>query len=96
MMYEPSTHLREEGAAASTLDRRSFLGRVLAAGASAAPAVLSGRLHAQAQAADVVARTAHGRVRGGRKDGVLGRAAALAADRTDDVESVAGCRRSPA
>ena len=78
MMDEPSTHLREEGAAATTLDRRSFLGRVLAAAASVAPAIRPGRVHAQAQATDVVARTAHGRVRGARKDGVLGRAAALA------------------
>jgi para-nitrobenzyl esterase len=71
MTDDPSTHHRDEPARAATLDRRSFLGRVLAAGASAAPAMLSGRLHAQSQATDVVARTAHGRVRGARKDGVL-------------------------
>ena len=96
MTSDPSDHRRDEPARASTLDRRSFLGPVLAAGASVAPAMLSGRLRAQSQTTDVVARTAHGRVRGARKDGVLGRAAALAADRTDDVESVTGCRLSPA
>jgi para-nitrobenzyl esterase len=71
MTDEPSTHLREERAAAATLDRRTFLGRVLAVGTSVAPAILTDRVRAQSQAADVVARTAYGRVRGARQGGVL-------------------------
>jgi len=78
MTNDPSTSDRDEPARASALDRRSFLGRVLAVGASVAPAIRPGRVHAQAQATDVVARTTYGHVRGARKDKVLGRAAALA------------------
>jgi para-nitrobenzyl esterase len=52
-------------------DRRAFLGRVLAAGTFAAPALLTGRMRASSQPAETIARTAYGRVRGARKDGVL-------------------------